>query len=252
MISFKQFVTEQFSHTFTNLEYSKAQNAFYRDSNSLKLYRGMELGDEKVLKLPHPTKRPAKNSDPATVLMFNSMINAALGISDVRGSSIFCNGLKKVAKSYGDVHKVYPIGDYKFIWSPKIMDSYLYESRIWDKIENEFRLLSKINILNDLEPFFREMLKAQIKYDTWVSSTSRDKFIREIAEKFIYQGYWANVKTFYKSEEEFLDLFPNMLKEALAKAGRELYQDTDMKKAIESGCEVLIYKSDGYFAVKVE
>lgn len=250
MISFKQFVTE---HSFTNLEFSKAQNAFYRDSNSLELYRGMQnLGDENVLKLPHPSKRSAKNSDPATVLMFNSMINAAFGISDVRGNSIFCNGLAKVARSYGSVYRVYPIGDYKFIWSPKIMDSYSYESRIWDKIENEFRLLSKINVMNDLEPFFRQMLKAQIEYDTWVVNTSRDKFIREIAEKFIYQGYWTGIKTFYKSEEEFLDLFPKMLKEALAKTGKELYQDTDIEKAIESGCEVLIYKSAGYFAVKVE
>lgn len=44
----------------------------------------------------------------------------------VRSASIFCSGDQGVAESYGDSYFIFPIGNFKFVWSPDISDLFLH------------------------------------------------------------------------------------------------------------------------------
>jgi len=41
-----------------------------------------------------------------------------------RSAGLFCTGSKTQARGYGDVHAVFPVGDYEIIWSPRVKDLY--------------------------------------------------------------------------------------------------------------------------------
>jgi len=39
--------------------------------------------------------------------------------------AMFCTGNSNEAEEYGNLHCVFPIGNFKFVWSPKMRDSYI-------------------------------------------------------------------------------------------------------------------------------
>lgn len=86
------------------------------------LYRGTE----QVFKIAEIT--PRKNRNPKDMpleyhKLLDKLFNTKFGWKP-RSTGIFCSGRHQAAV-YGSVYSIWPIGKFKFIWSPKIHDLYL-------------------------------------------------------------------------------------------------------------------------------
>jgi len=245
MISFKQFVTEQFSHTFTNFEFTKELSAFRKDAQDNVLFRGIKIRDSDTLfKFPHPTARTPKDSSQSLVCMFNSMIDAAHNIKDIRSHTLFCTGREAQAEQYGDLYEIVPIGEYKFIWSKYIADSYTGEHNIWRTLTEAFENLYgdvKIEALMTALPKLFTYMSNYTKSSSWVHDSSQDENIVKLYNLCKLDPLLRNGTA---------EGFPKILKEALTITGKELYRNGgSISEAILSKREILIYESSGYFAI---
>lgn len=72
-----------------------------------------------------------------------------------RSSGLFVSGDVSQARSYGDDYAIYPIGDFKFLWSPTISDFYIDISIISSNYEGSRDKVFK-------EKAFQEEVKAKI------------------------------------------------------------------------------------------
>lgn len=204
------------------------------------LYRGMNIKVDSGI-FDHPKSRVSVDSDAKLVLLFNSMMDAAFNIPNIRSSSIFCTGYKSEAEGYGQVYKIAPIGDYKFLWSPKVRDSYSSEHIIWNKLESKLDSYITFNVY--MKDLFLA-LSSELKDSDWVHTAKYDDIVKRIAySEFTKRNNHLSIKN-------SIDEFPNLLKLSLKEAAEELYQTTDMENAINSSNEIIIYKSDGFAAVR--
>jgi hypothetical protein len=232
MKTFRQFLEQQ-SHNAKELVDDFTYEMGYP------LFRGMNIKVDSGI-FDHPKSRVSVDSDAKLVLLFNSMVDAAFNIPNIRSSSIFCTGYKTEAEGYGQVYKIAPIGDYKFIWSPKVRDSYSGEHIIWHKLESRLNSHTTFNVY--MKDLFLA-LTAELKDSDWVHTTKYDDIVQRIAlEKFEDANY--------PLQYNGIDEFPKLLKLSLKETAEELYQTTDMENAINSSNEIIIYKSDGYAAVR--
>ena len=110
------------------------------------LYRGIQnlddldpvlvdesMGDEIPVfkKAVRTDRRPLETSDEGQV-MYDKWFEKKFGYK-VRAQSMFCfpEDSKAAARQYGQVCLVFPIGDFQYVWSPKVVDLQMYaEDRI--------------------------------------------------------------------------------------------------------------------------
>jgi len=229
--TFKQFLEQQ-SHNAQELVDDFTYEMGYP------LFRGMPFKvDSRIF--DHPTSRQSKDSNPNVVLAFNSMIDAAFGIPNIRSHSIFCTGHEREAKYYGNTYKIAPIGDYKFIWSSKLKDSYSNEDKIWNALNDNLHKNARYGV--SPKKLFTELAE-QINDSEWVHNNHKDDIIKAVANDL-----YSNENMHEYGEK--IEQFPKWLKLSLKETAEELYQQNDMEKAILSYNEILIYQSGGYAAV---
>lgn len=47
-----------------------------------------------------------------------------------RSSSVFCTGSINFAKDYGEAHLIFPVDDFKFVWSPTVSDAFTFFGKL--------------------------------------------------------------------------------------------------------------------------
>ena len=86
------------------------------------------------------TNRRPLDTHPIIHDMIDKVLYEKFGFH-ARSNALFCTGNAQKAYGYGIVYCIFPVGKYKYIWSPKIEDLYKYFSRkseeILMKIEDE-------------------------------------------------------------------------------------------------------------------
>ncbi len=85
-----------------------------------------------------------------------------------RSKTIFCTGSKSLAEGYGKAYMVFPVGNYKYIWSPKVDDMFVAISRTTSgyryNVERDVDIeLHKLGYDTDLDFEKREMRKKKIR-----------------------------------------------------------------------------------------
>jgi len=123
------------------------------DIENYSMYRGIEVEREWTIDLLKKafelrTSRLADRQPRGTRLDIHNNINEAL--KKIFGkpwrNALFVSGNRKDAAWYGNgnTFRVYPVGDFEFLWSPKIVDLL----PTWDKIKDKHK--SKEEALNEL------------------------------------------------------------------------------------------------------
>ena len=102
---------------------------FIKESEELPLFRGMNNPKNKNYIETFDNRIPL-SSEKSMVAMFNLYVEERFGIENVRvKNSVFAVGNDHNARGYGKIHFMFPIDDYKFVWSPVIND--LYDNQDW-------------------------------------------------------------------------------------------------------------------------
>lgn len=138
MKSFKQFISEDKDFVVKNRElipedkerFAKLVNEkckpFLKECGELTmqhlLYRGIEIPDFKFIKTVRTDRQP-KDTNKILHVWLDNWFNENFGVR-YRTNAMFCTGDIKQTKEYGEPCVVFPIGDFKFVWSPHVEDLY--------------------------------------------------------------------------------------------------------------------------------
>ena len=247
MITFKQFITEQqqFFSFEDGLKQIKANCKFFlSESDGVPLYRGMGQQVEGVSWTPHPKNRPPRDSEPEFNFFVNSMFDAAFGIENIRRISFFATGNMWQAENYGKVMFCFPAGKIRWMWSPDIND--LFEDQL-----KVFRQVIQTAELSNLNPrvlaniFDNLYSRYKSSPHTWVYDLEDDA-----DEVTLRATRTATVdhKIYFGEASPY-----NIIHAGLIGAAKDLYRDsTALKEAIESGNEIMVYESEGYYLINAE
>lgn len=108
------------------------------------MYRGIMrknygTGDAHTLaiKSPHPEERAPKDSPSWFNYLFNLSFEMNTGVKDVRTKSVFMTSLDRTAGMYGEPHLVFPIGNVQYAFCPGVPDSYEDSNFFWGYVADE-------------------------------------------------------------------------------------------------------------------
>lgn len=135
-MNFKQFLLEE--DNLTGIHTNDLKKIIQRDcAKYLKeikdkvLYRGMYLINDKngntpsVAKIITRINRRPKNSSSSFHEGFNGAFDELHYVENIRSRATFCTGNQSDAGWYGPTYAIFPIGDYTYWWSPKVIDSFI-------------------------------------------------------------------------------------------------------------------------------
>lgn len=93
----------------------------------LHLHRGLLSPKvfDKFIKLPVRKDRRPLGTTLKFHNMFNDIFEEEHGVDNIRSESVFTSGDFKVAKEYGPLWVIFPIGDYTYWWSNEVLDLYI-------------------------------------------------------------------------------------------------------------------------------
>ena len=115
---------------------------FLDQSKGLTLYRGMNISPSITKEKVRKDRKP-KDTDPRTQKKADEVFLKKFGWMP-RSQGLFVTGNQKEAKRYGTLYRVYPIGNFKFIWSDKVMD--FFTNFKFDNVSMFDELISMIYI----------------------------------------------------------------------------------------------------------
>ena len=204
------------------------------------LYRGIQTNSEIQILSVRKDRRPMDSSE-----FYHNLFNKAFeanGIAANRSNSIFCSGWAKIAKRYGKVNVVLPIGEFKYAWSPTISDLYSYTDAI--AADGMLRVINgdeDVLTINDIPP----RILHHIDDDDFPEKFSYDFLSDRIDDSaadlhWLFDTHNNNIDTLLTK----LDLDYNHFNKEF---GRR-YKTTDLPEAIHSGHEITI-ACNSYLAV---
>lgn len=207
------------------------------------LYRGFspylakETGVEKfdptvAFYSPHPTNRKPRDSarNPYFNFMFNGGAELAFDVEQIRERTIFATNNPAMAMIFGEVTFFFPVGDFKYLTSGKMSDS--FEDNV--KIRTEVANLTDIPVAKIREGFNVLAADYKNKPHDWIMDS--EKAIKPTMEAF-------------NSQDEELYF---KLKTALKDTYSKYYIDTPnlghFRFPTEGG-ELMFYETHGYYTV---
>ena len=247
MKTFKNFINEQHEETLTGYKLvlalkeklKKDCSFFFNESKKLPMLRGADLGEHQkgekwlpktFVKQSIRTDRKTRNShnNPFFFWSFNAAVEHQFGIKDIRSKSLFCTGNIGMARYYGDINFVFPIGQFKYIWSPEINDSY-----------EDIHLMHFSDIQHTGEKSGE--FESSMQYYPWLSKMER-----------IYINKWIENKEFNlddlsQTESKVLQIAAPIIKKNFEKYNYQFNQNLD--GAIKSGNEIFIIAPAEYYSV---
>ena len=105
------------------------------------LYRGMK-NNNKMVKKDVRTDRHPLDSSLFLHTKLNEIFNELYGVN-LRSSSLFATGDYKIAKGYGKLHLIFPIGKFDYYWSQNIRDLFIDADDMWISYDNSMDLLDE-------------------------------------------------------------------------------------------------------------
>ena len=221
----------------------------FLEMNSGALLRGIRrIGDDKFGQNlhEHPRNRTSVNSSDGFVQLFNAMAQVGVGTKNIRSHSIFAIGRAGTAANYGDIQLIFPRGPTEFIWSPRIWDSYVHDATLYTSVDSKASAaLEKAGVQMSpawVHPFFDDMDDAAAWLKAGDEADTRER---------LHVAHSKSARSSSAGRVEIPDsvkVFP-ILKAALLATFNDYYSDTSLDKAVASENEILIYESDGYYAV---
>lgn len=195
MITFKQFIDEEIMPTMPLAQFVKLRCSAYLKipgATSGLLFRGLgPLGtstEETINDIDIRWKivtarkgRPAGDTPQEFSDAADRYFQEVFGWK-ARGDATFVSGDKHQADDYGDVYIVIPMGETKFVWSPKVRDLYTqifmrkfgqYGPRDHKSVEEHEKFISEIRKSNytekDLEAAIRSKHEIALKCNHYVA-----------------------------------------------------------------------------------
>jgi len=112
---------------------------FLEETGGRKLYRGVRnpIGDT-FIGTPRKNRRP-KDTPKEIHDSLDDFFDQTFGWN-ARSEGLFTTGSRRFASTYGLVYEIYPLGEYRFLWAPKIRDLYI---RIEEKFESSQHAFDK-------------------------------------------------------------------------------------------------------------
>ena len=98
---------------------------FLKESQGKVMWRGVRHDVDGWTEKTIRTNRYPKDTPQEISDQLDDSFEAAFGWK-ARSSGLFCTGSKDTAGGYGDAFSVWPIGDFKFLWSGEVEDLYTY------------------------------------------------------------------------------------------------------------------------------
>lgn len=174
---------------------------------------------------PHPTGRKPKDSGNSKFFnfMFNAGCELAFGVEDIRTRSIFGTGDYEQSLEYGTTFLMFPRGEFKFVASDTIKDSY----------ESIDLILSSLYNGDISGKTYRQLSQNLIDL---VNVTTASEWVKK-----------PGIVT-QSGDEEYNE---NLCK-ALKKTYEKYYTNKDFKTHLRAGNEILIYESSGYYSIPVK
>lgn len=121
-------------------------------SNTFNLWRGSKLGEYE----PGDVVKTRKNRNPldSSAEFHNFVDNIFLKKfkHNFRSNAVFCTGNKPDAEHYGSAYMVVPMGNFRFLWSPKIADLYSSLGDTYDDFEDTVRDMKHMYVKNKFLP----------------------------------------------------------------------------------------------------
>lgn len=250
---FKEFVAEQKQ----GMSYEEVVKAiathckpYLSDVPDIPLYRGVPRRYLVAGLNPHPENRTPRDSAPSFNFPFNCGFQLAFSEPSIRTHSVFATGNAAMTGEYGEAAFMFPVGEYKFAWSPYYNDSYEHDANFMAQIveafyeecdENErkkFNRNSRVMAVRLSELF--DQLSKRIMGHQWVKNVNdhgEDTTLSVISE--LDTEMFNSIRNVYAK-----------LVNALQKVISKLYVDNeDLHKAVLSGNEILFYRTNGYYLV---
>ncbi len=161
-MDFKSYVAEDNEPDKINKIISADCYPFLKESHALELYKG--YANTKYFKrvIPGLYKiKVIKNRKPLLgnneyFNLFNKAFEEKFHIPKIRSISVVSSGNIDVANDYGDVYKIYPIGYFSYIWSPKVEDAYIE----WDAVMTELEYKGAGPELSDKQKAMKKLVSS--------------------------------------------------------------------------------------------
>lgn len=236
---FKEFISESELDTVEEIRSAIHRDCaqYISDSDGLPLYRGIgsKSSNHPTFSV-HPKSRDAQASSPWFNFMFNAGIDAAFGIEAVRKKSVFSTGQIAEARVYSNAGFFFPVGNYKFIFSNNIADSYVSDNELAKQVATY--LSDELSVRarpTEIISIFHHLSSAGTERK-WVSGDTKK------GTRYIVRDVLGN------SDETIYELLINAVKHVFGKH----YATTNIKEAIQSNSEILFYETGGYYHVPIK
>lgn len=240
---FKEFLIERTVSSLDDVIQQIRSNCKPFLKQNRMLYRGFspylmkETGVEKfdptvAFYSPHPTNRKPRDSANAAYFnfMFNGGIELAFDEEQIRDHTIFATNNPAMAMIFGEVTFFFPCGDFKYLTSSTMSDSFDNNATIRQRVAEQTGLpVGKIR-----EGFTILASKYKNKPHDWI--TDAEKAIKPTMEAFD------------SSDEQLYFTLKNVLEDVYG----DVYTDTPNLahfKFPSEGGELLFYETHGYYTV---
>jgi len=141
------------------------------ESNGQFAFRGMK---NKPLFIKHDVRKNRKPKDTSKSQheLMDNVMNDKFGWHP-RSEGLFCSGDMMSTTDYGVPYMIFPIGDYRYVWNPKVKDSFLDTSNFSSWWVQLLSIAIEDKFLNKfiMEKSTKKMLKGYI--DTGLSNALR-------------------------------------------------------------------------------
>ena len=265
---FKQFLTED-NLTFN---FDRSLDHIARDcmhflvlSDDKPLYRGIPtrrvMSDGTILAhdlkqvhfTQHPINRPPRDATAGFTFMFNAMADTVFKIDKIRSKSIFGVGNVRVAEDFGALHFMFPAGQFSYLWSPVIKDSYDSNQKFFEKFREHISVNYELHgiMASTVMRIFHDLAEKVPDVHKWIidADDKSENLDIEII-KGVNPTLAADIER--RQDENYFSVHDAIL-DALHEIGHKFYeQNKNFGEAVKAGKEIMIYESEGYYSVPLD
>lgn len=244
---FKEFINESsdinFEEAFEHIK--KECKPFLSAYKENFLYRGMKgMHSVQVLEMPHRSYRAPKDSANWFNAFFNAGLDLAYGIENIRSRALFCIGNPSEAANFGSKFAIFPKGDIELVWAPTMQDSFMYDEDIIHDLIKDLLLNDSLR-LAQIEPYATSII------DGFKELVSKDSSIIGATRRILTDD--EDLEEIFKSEDLGAAPTADEIRDAMKTRFAELYDNSQrVDQAAKSGKEILLYQTDGFFAVSID
>jgi len=121
---------------------------YIKEAQGQLLWRGVRKTPKVITSITPRTNREPRDTPKFIHEYFDKELFKKFGWKP-RSSGVFCTGDLKHAEEYGPAVSVWPIGNFKYLWSPEVMDLYLEVTHLRSKDPKEYDNLD-YDLLKDM------------------------------------------------------------------------------------------------------